>query len=74
MNNIGKWFGYIAIGAIAAFMIGVVSAWLGPDWRVDSVQGTVVTCHERWHNDHTRVVNVTKSAAAALAVNDKCPG
>lgn len=73
MTGIGSKIGILALIVFGLFMVGVGSAWLGPDWRVDSVHGTTVICHERWHSDHTRPVIVTPSAAAAIAVDDKCP-
>jgi hypothetical protein len=73
-SKIGKAVGYLALAALILFGIGAGAAWLGPEWRVDSVHGRTVTCQERWHPGNLKTVAVPPSVAGVVAVGDKCPG
>jgi hypothetical protein len=73
MTGIGSKVAVSFLVLVGLFVFGVFLVGISPEWRVDSVRGTTVTCHERWHTNHTKAVQVTPSAAVVIGVNDKCP-
>jgi hypothetical protein len=69
-----KGIGIAAALVTALFIVGVLSAAVGPQWRVDDVTGHSVTCHERWHPANVRTVTVKAFSADGLRSGDLCPG
>jgi hypothetical protein len=66
--------GIWAFVAASPLLIGVIVAGVGPGWRVDSVDGATVTCHQRFRTDHTKTVKVSNEVAKTVHVDDTCPG
>jgi hypothetical protein len=64
-----------SIVAVVLVLIGLGGVATGPEWTVDTVQPAgqhqVVTCHEKFHTEHTKTTTVPPTTA--VKHGDACP-